>query len=125
MTATPRPLPPHSPRLRSRRYQFEVLTEFAPGRWKVAHTGRFANYDDGRVWADTEHADAERVMVTFYSASDGWQSHASGRRFAGRWEPSGPLAITCRDCDGTYLTMYDASGHETATGHRTQGWGRS
>ena len=81
------PLPAHSPKLRNRRYQVEVLAPHAKraGSWMSVATGRFTNVDDAKAWADSVHAGAERVSIIFLSARDGWRTHSSGTRVAGVW----------------------------------------
>jgi hypothetical protein len=87
MSTTPTPLPAHSPKLRNRRYQVEILVRHATraGSWMSIATGRFVNVDDAHAWADAVHADAERVNVTFLSARTGWRPQSSGHRIAGVW----------------------------------------
>lgn len=86
MNGPAKPLPAHSPLLRKRRYEANVLgLRNERGGRACLDSGRFTSHQGARDWADDAYPDAEVVNITFYSEATGWVPKASGQRKNGVW----------------------------------------
>ena len=72
---TPMPLPANSRKLRTKRYEAWIGHSVGNGVSRQDDRARFLTMADAEAWVAATHPDAEKVLYTFYTATDGWRPH--------------------------------------------------
>ena len=85
--AVPSPLPIHSARLRDQRFMASIHgPRDERGAYPFIAEGRFATFDDAKMWADRVHPEAALARIDHLAAATGWRRDSVAARRGGVWE---------------------------------------